>query len=368
MGALSRMNKVSRIPVDLGERSHDVLVGSGALGEAARELASIAKGRKIALIADEHVWSLQRERVERAFEVAGLDWLMFPLPEGEEAKSFGVIETLCRALAEKEIERGDVIVGLGGGAATDAAGFIAAIFLRGVSYVAMPTSLLSQVDAAVGGKTGINLPEGKNLVGAFYSPRLVACETDFLSTLPERERNAGLAEMVKMAWIRDPEMFHRFEKGPVDAADLPALIARCIEHKVEIVEHDERERDERMLLNFGHTWGHAIETESKGALLHGEAVALGMVCSVFHSVMTNRCRREDLDRLVRVLETHGLPTSRREINPDAVAARTRADKKRRGGKGLVVLTEGIGSVSVASNLTFEEMRGALEFLRREGAA
>ena len=361
------MSTVSRIRVELGDRSHDILVGPAALDEAALELA-IAPERSVAVLADEHVWSLHRERVERALESAGLRFFMLPLPRGEAAKSFFVMETLCRALAEKEIERGDLILGLGGGAATDAAGFVAAIMLRGVSYAAMPTSLLAQVDAAVGGKTGINLPEGKNLVGAFHFPRLVACDSDFLSTLPARERNAGWAEMVKIAWICDPQMFRVFEEESPDIHDLPALVARSIQHKVEIVSRDERERGERMFLNFGHTWGHAIETEAKGALLHGEAVALGMVCAVFHSVMTNRCPREDLNRLLRVLERLGLPTRRHEINPDAVAAQTRVDKKRQGGAGRVVLTEGIGSVSVASNLSFEEMRGALEFLRREGAA
>jgi 3-dehydroquinate synthase len=362
------MSALSRIHVELGERSHEILVGPGALQEAAREIAGMAQGRSVAVLADESVWSLHRESVERAFGEAGLRSFVVSLPAGEASKSFFVIESICRVLVQKEFERGDVIVGLGGGAATDAAGFVAAILLRGVAYVAMPTSLLAQVDAAVGGKTGVNLPEGKNLVGAFHSPRLVACDTNFLSTLPVRERNAGIAEMVKIAWIRDPEMFARFETEPVDSREFGGLIARCIERKVEIVSRDEREQGERMLLNFGHTWGHALETEANGALLHGEAVALGMVCAVYHSVISQRCARENLDRLLRVLEKVGLPTRRPEIDPDAVAARTRMDKKRHGGSGRAVLTEGIGSVSVATNLSFEEMRGALEYLRREGAA
>lgn len=362
------MNALSRIRVELGDRSHDIIVGAGALEEAARELATMAQGRSVAVLADERVWALHREWVERVFGQASVKWFVLSLPAGEASKSFFVIESVCRVLAQKELERGDVVVGVGGGAATDAAGFASAILLRGVSYVAIPTSLLAQVDAAVGGKTGINLPEGKNLVGAFHSPRLVACDSGFLSTLPVRERTAGWAEMVKMAWIRDPEMFRRLEEGPPESQALSELIARCIERKVEIVSRDEREQGERMFLNFGHTWGHAIETEAKGQLLHGEAVALGMVCAVYHSVTTKHCKREDLNRLLRVLEKLGLPTRRPEIDVDAVAARTRVDKKRRGGSGRAVLTEGIGSVSVASNLSFEEMRGALEFLRREGAA
>ena len=363
------MSSLSRIRVELGERSHEILVGSDALAEAARQLRSLAAERPVAILADEHVWALHRERIERSFEAEGVRFFMLALPRGESAKSFDVIETLCRGLAEKEIERGDVIVGLGGGAATDAAGFIAAVFLRGVAYAAIPTSLLAQVDAAVGGKTGINLPEGKNLVGAFHSPKLVACDSAFLGTLPERELTAGLAEMVKIAWICDPPMLEMLENHSMEDPDaLSPLVFRCIERKVEIVARDEREQGVRILLNFGHTWGHAIETEAKGALLHGEAVALGMVCAVFHSVRTNRCAPEDLDRLLRILEKLGLPTHRRELDPHSVAARTRIDKKRLGGVGRAVLTEGIGSVSVASNLSEDEMRGALEFLRRQGAA
>ena len=362
------MSALSRIRVELGDRSHDIVVGAGALEEAARELAKIARGRSVALLVDEQVWALHREWVERELAQAGVKWFVLSLPAGEASKSFFVIESVCRVLAQRELERGDVVVGLGGGAATDAAGFAAAILLRGVSYVAIPTSLLAQVDAAVGGKTGINLPEGKNLVGAFHSPKLVACDSGFLSTLPARERTAGWAEMVKMAWIRDPEMFRRMESEPLESQNLAELISRCIEHKVEIVSRDEREQGERMFLNFGHTWGHALETEANGQLLHGEAVALGMVCAVYHSAITKRCAEEDLNRLLHVLEKLGLPTRRPEIDVDAVAERTRVDKKRRGGSGRAVLTEGIGSVSVASDLSFEEMRGALEFLRREGAA
>jgi 3-dehydroquinate synthase len=291
------------------------------------------------------------------------------LPRGESAKTMSVVESVCRRLAAHHVERDDLILGVGGGAATDAAGFVAAVYLRGVSFVAIPTTLLAMVDAAIGGKTAVDLPEGKNLVGAFRHPRLVIADLEFLETLGPRELRAGFAEMVKIAWIADANLLARLEEAlpdPSRSPELASLVARCVALKSEIVARDEHESGERALLNFGHTWGHAIETESQGAMLHGEAVALGMIAATRVSVETGRCTAEDLDRMIRLLERAGLPTGSRALDSGAIAARMRADKKRKDGKIRVVLTEGVGSASVAEDVSEEAVHRAVEFLRREG--
>jgi 3-dehydroquinate synthase len=353
------------VRVELGDRSCEVLLGAGSLDGLARRAA--AAHRTVALLADGDVAALHGDRVVAALESAGARVRLRTLPPGERAKSIAVVEEACRALIRDGLERGDAVCGLGGGAATDTAGFVAAVLLRGVPWFALPTSLLGQVDAAVGGKTGVNLPEGKNLVGAFHQPRAVACDPSFLATLPARELRAGLAEVVKTAWIGDAELFQALEADPPRSADHPALgetVRRCVAVKASIVSRDEREGGLRAVLNFGHTLGHAIETEAGGRWLHGEAVALGMVAAVHISVETGRCDASLLDRLVRLLDSVGLPVGDRDLDPDAVLERARVDKKRTGGVPAYQLTAGLGLVSVAADLPERAPRAALQFLRR----
>jgi 3-dehydroquinate synthase len=353
------------VRVELGDRSYEVLIGAGAADSLATRVA--ASHPRVHLLADGEVARHHGERVRGALERAGARASLRALPAGEEAKSLGLVEDVCRALVRDGAERGDAVVGLGGGATTDVAGFTAAVLLRGVTWYAFPTSLLAQVDAAVGGKTGVNLPEGKNLVGAFHQPRGVACDPAFLVTLPPRELRAGLAEVLKTAWIGDPGLFESIESDPPVSADhrsLPDAIRRCVAVKASIVSRDEREGGLRAVLNFGHTLGHAIETEAAGARLHGEAVALGMIAAVHMSVETGRCEASLLERLVRVLDAVGLPTGDRELDVDAVLARTTVDKKRSGGVPAWQLTAGLGLVSVAADLPERAPRAALEFLRR----
>ncbi len=361
------MKSIDRLHWTLRDRPCEVFVGTGALDAAARGFAAIAAGRRVAVLADAHVLSLHGGALERAWESAGVEASTHALPRGEAAKSFSVVEDACRRLVGAGVERGDVLVGVGGGAATDAAGFVAAILLRGISAAYVPTSLLAMVDAAIGGKTAIDLPEGKNLVGAFHQPRLVGCDLDLLRTLPEREFRAGLAEIVKIAWIADAELFARLEAEPLraDAGDaLRDVVRRAIELKMRVVARDERDEGARLVLNFGHTWGHAIETASRGALLHGEAVALGLVCAVKCSVESGRCPASDLDRLVALLTSLGLPTSRPDVDANAVVERAHVDKKRARGSIRAVLTQGVGSVSVADHVSDEVLRRSVDFLRR----
>ncbi|NNE42728.1 MAG: 3-dehydroquinate synthase, partial [Gemmatimonadetes bacterium] len=223
------------------------------------------------------------------------------------------------------------------------------------------------VDAAVGGKTGVNLPEGKNLVGAFHQPGAVGCNPDYLGTLEPREFRAGLGEVVKTAWLGAPDLFERMEASPPRDAkhpDLPEIVRRCVAVKADIVSRDEREGGLRATLNFGHTLGHAIETSGAGRWLHGEAVSLGMVAAVHLSVETGRCDAAHLDRLVTLLEALGLPTRWPELDETDVWDRTRVDKKRAHGSLSWQLTQGLGLVSVARDLPEQAPRASLKFLRR----
>ena len=353
------------VRVELGERSYDVAVGAGALDALAREVAG-SGARRCVIVGDAQVAAVHGAAL-RARLAGGPTVDLVTLPAGEEAKSLASVEATCRAILAAGFEREDLVAGFGGGAATDAAGFAAAILLRGVRWVSVPTTLLAQIDAAVGGKTGVNVPEGKNLLGAFHQPRFVACDPTFLATLPLRDFRAGLAEAIKTAWIGDPALFEAMESDPPLVWDhplVPDLVRRCVAVKAEVVGADEREGGRRASLNFGHTIGHAIETEGAGRWRHGEAVALGLVAAVWLSVETKRCPPLMLDRLVALLRRLDLPVRDPALDPDAVVARTRADKKRQGGGDRYQLTRGLGFVSVARDLPEGAPRAAVEFLRR----
>jgi 3-dehydroquinate synthase len=359
------MTAPDAVRVELGERSYDVLVGAGAA--AAVAAAAAGAGGKVALLADERVAGLHAAEVAALAERAGRRVEILPLPEGEAAKTLAVVEDTCRRLVGLGFERGDVVLALGGGATTDAAGFVAAVYLRGVRAYLLPTTLLGQVDAAVGGKTGVDLPEGKNLVGAFAQPALVGCDPRFLATLPGAELRAGLAEVVKAAWIGDPELLGVLQRDPPrDPAHpgLSAIVRRAVGVKARVVARDEREAGERAVLNFGHTIGHALETESKRRRRHGECVALGLVAAVHLSVAAGWCGEDSLARMLAVLEAIGLPTRAPDVDADAVLARARVDKKRRDGRARWLLTRGPGSVSVAAGVPEGAPRAAVDFLRR----
>ncbi|MGD0312281.1 MAG: 3-dehydroquinate synthase family protein [Acidimicrobiales bacterium] len=285
------------VPVELGERRYDVTVGEGARHRLADALASGVPGAAQAAVVTQSGIGVDVE--------PGIPSARFVVPDGEEAKSLGAVEELCRGFARAGIGRSDVIVAVGGGVVTDLAGFAAATFHRGTAYINVPTTLLGQVDAAVGGKTGVNIPEGKNLVGAFWQPRAVLCDTEVLATLPPREWSSGRGEMAKYALL---EGFHDGENGSgASLLDLPLedQVARCVAMKAEVVAADEREGDRRMLLNYGHTLGHALEATAfdPGAgwdLRHGEAVAIGLVFAALLARRLGRIddRRVDLHRQV----------------------------------------------------------------------
>jgi 3-dehydroquinate synthase len=331
------------IRVELGPRSYDVHIGELTAEETAATIAGAfdPDTTGVAVLVDRGLGTLSPRvaplvaalarrlpRVER-----------FDLPAGEASKSLAEIGRTAEWLASRGFDRKAAIVGLGGGATTDHAGFAAAIYLRGIAFATVPTTLLAMVDASVGGKTGVDLEAGKNLVGAFHQPRVVIADLGFLDTLPGRERTAGLAEVVKCGFIADPELLALCERAPsAPGLELTReLVARSVRVKADVVASDERESGRRAILNFGHTLGHAFEAESRYALLHGEAVSLGMMSALRIGAAMGVGSPALVARGRAVLDRLGLPTDDAPRIDDAVLARVQVDKKRRGGAIRFVL-------------------------------
>lgn len=333
---------LARIPVALGERSYEVCVGPGLLDQLAALVAVPEHARRAAVVSQAPVLAHHGDRVTDALTAAGLEVHLVTVPDGEDAKSVATLETLYHRFAALPLGRDDLVVALGGGVAGDLAGFAAATWNRGVALLQLPTTVLAQVDAAIGGKTGVNLPEGKNLVGAFHQPVAVVCDTAALATLPSRERVAGLAEILKYGFIADPAILELLEARPFDAAAgepdlLTDLVARSVAVKARVVSEDERESGQRALLNYGHTVGHAIEAlTGYGRYRHGEAVALGMVFAARLGERTGFSEPGLADRTVAALGALGLPTGGLRLDGAAVWALLARDKKARGGVRLVL--------------------------------
>ena len=310
--------RMPTVHVDLAERSYDVIVESGILRQAGARLAAAGlDGRHLAVISDETVASLHADTLLAALEAAGFRASLHTVPAGEASKSMDQVETLCREMIRAGHDRKSAVVALGGGVVGDLAGFVAAVFYRGLPYVQMPTTIVSQVDSSVGGKTGVNVAEGKNLVGAFHQPRLVLVDVETLRTLPDREFHEGFAEAVKHAAIRDAAMLDELTALDASSRDVPAdLIARNIAIKARVVEADEHETlGIRALLNFGHTIGHGIEAAVPyGELLHGEAVALGMRAALFLSERHAGLAPDASAKILRALARFHLPL----VLPDAI--------------------------------------------------
>jgi 3-dehydroquinate synthase len=344
-----------RIAVQLGARSYDIVVGSGLMGRAGLEIASVLRRPDTIIVTDSNVTGTPHlKTLERSLEAAGVAHRSILLPAGEATKSMAQLDELLNRLFDLGIERATTIVALGGGVVGDLAGFAAAVALRGLDYVQVPTTLLAQVDSAIGGKTGINTRQGKNLVGAFHQPRLVLADVAVLGTLPPRELRAGYAEVVKYGLIDRPAFFdwleeHGREVLAGDPAAQQYAVVECCRAKSAVVAADEREGGARALLNLGHTFAHALESTCGygGALLHGEAVALGLVLAFGLSVRLGLCPAEDADRVRAHLGAVSLPTTLGAIRSDGFAADALLgamahDKKAKAGRPRFVLTRGIG--------------------------
>jgi 3-dehydroquinate synthase len=340
------------VHVSLGERSYDIKIDGGLLSRIGIECARLKVGRRCAVISDQNVAPLYADVIQKSLSTSGFEPVMITVPAGETAKSLKTVQTCYDLLAAHRLERRSFVVALGGGVVGDLSGFVAATYLRGIRFVQVPTTLLSQVDSSVGGKVGVNLEAGKNLVGAFYQPQLVLCDLDTLQSLPARELRAGLAEVIKYGIIYDSPLFARLErvlpsvlKG--DPAILAAIVARCCQIKAEVVTQDETEGGLRAILNFGHTIGHALEAISRyGKYLHGEAISVGQVAAARLSAKLLKFPTRDLNRITSLFERAGLPTSVRLTSDqeDRLIEAMKLDKKVSAGQLKFVLAREIGKV------------------------
>ncbi len=366
MASTQAEQPVAEVHVSLGARSYPILIGPGLLASAPRRLSAVLPGSRFAIVSDEAVGPYARE-LEQALAADRL--LLGPacfVPSGEGSKSFFQLERVCGALLDLGLERGHAVIAIGGGVTGDLAGFAAAIVKRGVKFVQVPTTLLAQVDSSVGGKTGINARQGKNLIGAFHQPALVLADLGTLATLPAREFRAGYAEVVKHGALGDAAFFEWLEKngGRVFARESDALthaIETSCQMKAEIVARDEFEMGDRALLNLGHTFGHAVEAWAgySGGVLHGEAVALGMVLAAEYSARQGLCGTDVAGRLKTHLDEFGFATDFVALRQQTGSAPSvhemltfmEQDKKVRGGAMNLILLRAIGDAFVARNVS-----------------
>ena len=344
------------LTVPLGDRSYPIHIGDGLLGDAAL-LAAVLPARRVAVVTNDIVGPLYLPRLQATWAAAGATPLLeIVLPDGERHKTLPTVSRILDTLVANRFARDDLVVALGGGVVGDMAGFAAACYQRGIGFVQMPTTLLAQVDSSVGGKTGVNHPGGKNLIGAFHQPRAVIADTATLATLPPRELRAGLAEVVKHALICDAAFFSWLEANAdallaLDPAALAHAVHRCCTIKAGVVSRDERETGERALLNLGHTFGHAIEQVTGfGPWLHGEAVGVGLAMAAGMSQRAGWLPAADAARLDALLARLGLRTEARgAVTPQAARAAMQLDKKIQGGRVRLVLLKGIGQAFVTAD-------------------
>lgn len=327
-------------------KPYEILLERGLLSRAGEECAKLfAPGARVMIISDSNVYPLFGEKVANSLQKAGFRVFSCTFPAGEQSKQLSTVEGFYRALAENHFTRSDFVVALGGGVTGDMAGFAAATFLRGIDFVQVPTSLLAQVDSSVGGKTGVDLPFGKNLVGAFHQPRLVLIDPDTLDALPPHFFADGMGEVIKYGCIRDKDLFENLEKQDVKE-HLEEVIFRCVDCKRQIVEADALEKGERMLLNFGHTLGHAMEKlRDFQGLSHGEAVGIGMVLISQAGEKTGLTQPGTADRIAALLEKYGLPTKTTDT-PAELAAAASLDKKTDGDNLHLILLQSIGEACI----------------------
>lgn len=367
---------IETVDVDLGERSYPVMIGHGLIANAGELLKPLLKRGRLAVVTDRHVDACHGAALSASILGVGIAADTLVIEPGEGAKSFAGLESLCNRLLALGLQRGDLIVAFGGGVVGDLAGFAAAIYKRGVDFVQIPTTLLAQVNSSVGGKTAIDTPAGKNMVGAFHQPRLVLADLAALTTLPDRELMCGLGEVLKYGLLGDADFFSWQEAGMPellrrDPVALTHAVRRSVGMKARIVEQDEREGGARALLNLGHTFAHAVEAETGfgDTVKHGEAVGLGCALAFRFSARLGLCPVEDSRRVSATLASAGLPTTLAEVGPapmsvDALLAHMRQDKKASGGGLTLILARAIGDAFVARDVDPGPLRN---FLIAEGA-
>ncbi|HEX4111116.1 MAG TPA: 3-dehydroquinate synthase [Stellaceae bacterium] len=371
------MSAAATLRVALARHVYNVEIGTGVLARAGRLIAPVIRQKRAVIVTDANVAALHLPALAAALDAAGIQHHDIVLPPGERTKDFVHFARLCEEILTLGIERGTPLVALGGGVVGDLAGFAAATLLRGLDYIQIPTTLLAQVDSAVGGKTAIDMPQGKNLVGAFHQPVLVLADIDALKTLPRRELLAGYAEMVKYGVIRDAAFFAWLESNGAallagDATARAYAVRRSLEIKTRVVVADERENGERQILNYGHSFGHALEAETGfgATLLHGEAVALGMCLAGDLAARLGHWRVDDAARVKKLLSSAGLRTSLETLpdkvrDPATLLAHMQRDKKVKDGRVTLILPRAIGEVFATGNVARETL---LDFLASAAGA
>ena len=360
------MATAQQVVVQLGERSYTIHVGAGVLDGLGERMRALGLGKRVAIVTNPVVDGLYGDRVRATLAAAAFEPLTIQIPDGEEHKNLAWLAFVYEKLVESRLERGSVLLALGGGVVGDLTGFAAATYLRGIDLVQVPTTLVAQIDSAIGGKTGVDLAAGKNLIGAFKHPRLVLADTAALKSLPSRQLRAGLAEVIKTGVILAPELVRFLEQNHAEvlAQDPDAiqyLVHACAELKAIVVSEDETESDYRAILNFGHTVGHAIETLTEyRSYLHGEAVAMGMGFALRLSVQRGLLAQDVAERVVALLMLYGLPTDiPDDLSRAALALAVEADKKRSQGRVKFVCVEDLGRTRFEM-LSTEELQSALE--------
>jgi 3-dehydroquinate synthase len=368
---LHTLPSCQRLRVELGERSYEIMIGEHLLSHTGAAMKELSLTGSCFIVTDEIVAAKHLAALVQSLTAENISYEVITVPPGEGSKSFARLENILGRILKHKPERSSTLLALGGGVVGDLTGFAASILLRGINFVQIPTTLLSQVDSSVGGKTGINTTHGKNLIGSFYQPRLVVADISLLTSLPERELAAGYAEVVKYALINDADFFDWLEAqaGNITRKDpeiLQQIIYKSCQAKAMIVAEDEREGGVRALLNLGHTFGHALEAETgfSEKLLHGEAVALGTMMAFSLSVQLGLCPQRDLDRILRHFTMMRLPTRLSHVpaiwNVDTLLNHMFQDKKVEGGKLVLILSKGIGKAFIAKDVEVAPVRTLLE--------
>ena len=364
------IQNIETIPVELAQNSYKILVGHDHLSKIGDTVASFDNGKKIAIITHPDLVPLYAETIQASCEAKGYEVSIITVPVGETSKDFHKLYDLVTELLTLKFERRDTLIAVGGGVIGDLTGFLAASYLRGINFVQVPTTLLAQVDASIGGKTGVNHELGKNLIGAFYQPQCVYIDTKTLESLPQREFRSGMAEVIKYGVIRNQKLFDLLEEHletfkTFDVTNNPELwrtiITESCKDKAYVVSKDEKESNLRAILNFGHTIGHGIEADAKyTGYLHGECVAFGMISAAYIAVQMKMCSQDVLTRLTNLIEAYGFDTVSKGNDVEKILDIMKLDKKVKDGKMRFILPTQIGEVVIRDDLSESLVRSAIK--------
>lgn len=358
---------IEKVRVHLAERSYDILAAPGLLAGKPEALRRFVDGRGVLVVTDSNTGALYGDQIlDLVKNMDAASVALHTFPAGESSKNFATVEQICRAACQAKLDRNGIVLALGGGVTGDMAGFAASIYMRGIEFIQIPTSMLAMIDSSVGGKTGVDLPEGKNLMGTFHQPKLVLIDPDLLRSLPPDQLRSGLAELLKHAVLFDPDLFQILETESEtlltlkDPAFTARIIARSCALKAAVVANDEREGGQRALLNLGHSFGHAVEKlQNFCGFSHGAAVAYGTAVAAELACRTGHLKREEADRIIALFKRYDLPVTLNEFTPEQILEAMGSDKKNVGGKKRLILPVRIGCCEIFSDLAEEDILAAI---------